>query len=399
MRFPFKPIITSLLDADLYKFTMWQALFHAFSGNQAEYRFVCRNTPQYPLAELVAEVTQQLEHLCTLRFDEKELSYLGSRSFIKSDFVDFLRIFRFQMHYLIIATDGDTLIVKAKGPQIHIMGFETFVTAIVNELYFRRLETPQLMQEGRRRLNEKIKLYENLDLREFSGFAGPLTIAEFGTRRRFSKQWQEEVLQELVKRIPLIVRGTSNVKLAMDYGLTPIGTKAHEYYQTWQAVGVQLRDFQKAALQGWVNEYRGDLGIALTDTIGIDAFLQDFDLYFAKLYDGVRNDSGDPYAWGERIISHYQGFKIDSKSKRLVFSNDLNFEKMLDLYRRFGARAQISGGIGTYLTNDMGIEPLSLVMKLVRCNDQPVAKISDSDGKTLCDDKEFVAYLRKVFNR
>jgi nicotinate phosphoribosyltransferase len=197
--------------------------------------------------------------------------------------------------------------------------------------------------------------------------------------------------------VPDLFKGTSNVRLARDLRLVPIGTMAHEYLQTYQALGVRLRDHQKAALEDWVQEYRGDLGIALTDVIGMDAFLGDFDLYFAKLFDGLRHDSGDPFVWGEKALAHYERLHVDAHTKRLVFSDALDIERSIALYRHFGDRAAVGFGIGTHLSNDVGLEPLNIVMKLVRCNGQPVAKISDSPGKTLCDDTTFLTYLQQVF--
>jgi nicotinate phosphoribosyltransferase len=173
---------------------------------------------------------------------------------------------------------------------------------------------------------------------------------------------------------------------------------AHEFLQTYQALGVRLRDFQKAALEAWVQEYRGDLGVALTDVVGMDAFLADFDLYFAKLFDGLRHDSGDPIVWGEKALAHYAKLRIDANTKRLVFSDSLTLPLAFELYRHFADRTQLGFGIGTHLTNDMGLHTLHIVMKLAHCNGQPVAKLSDSPGKILCDDQTFLAYLRQVFN-
>ena len=172
---------------------------------------------------------------------------------------------------------------------------------------------------------------------------------------------------------------------------------AHEFLQAFQALDVRLRNFQKAALEAWVQEYRGDLGIALTDVVGMDAFLRDFDLYFAKLFDGLRHDSGDPYDWGEKAIAHYEKLKIDSRTKVLTFSDGLTIEKAWNLHQTFKHRIKTSFGIGTNLTNDMGLTPLNIVLKLVACNGQPVAKLSDSVGKTMIDDATYLAYLRQVF--
>jgi nicotinate phosphoribosyltransferase len=394
----FIPIIESLLDTDLYKFTMWQPMLHQFPGNQARYRFVCRNQPAYPLAQLREELDAQLEHLCALRFSEDELAYLATKRFFKSDFIDFLRIFRFQRRYLTVETDGDELIIEARGPQIHVMGFEVFVLAIVNELYFRRFSRDELERTGQTLLDEKIAKVRTFGA---SGVAAarrhPFEFFDFGTRRRFSRTWAEHVVRSFAHAVPESFKGTSNVLLAKKYNLAAIGTMAHEYLQTFQAVGVQLKHFQRAALEAWVQEYRGDLGIALTDVIGMDAFLRDFDLYFAKLFEGLRHDSGDPVEWGEKALAHYRALRIDSHTKRLVFSDGLTVDRALELYSHFSDRIQCGFGIGTHLTNDVGVQPLNIVMKLIECNDQPVAKLSDAPGKTLCEDQTFLAYLRQVF--
>jgi nicotinate phosphoribosyltransferase len=276
------------------------------------------------------------------------------------------------------------------------MGFEIFVLYIVNELYFRRFDTAPLMAEGRKRLHAKIEQLQQFSDEPTKRY--PFGFFDFGLRRRFSGAWQDEVVATLAQEAPNYFKGTSNVYLAKKHGLVPIGTMAHEYLQSYQAFGVRLRDFQKAALEGWVQEYRGDLGTALTDVVGMDAFLADFDLYFAKLFDGLRHDSGDPVVWGEKAIAHYQKLRIDPHTKRLVFSDGLDLATAFSLYRHFADRTMTAFGIGTYLTNDMGIPPLNIVMKLVSCNGQSVAKLSDSPGKTLCKDETFLAYLRQVFN-
>ena len=390
------PIIGSLLETDLYKFTMWQALLHRHPQAQAEYRFVCRNRSAYPLAELLAEVNEQLDQLCMLSFTEDELAYLGSLRFIKPDFVDFLRIFRFQRRFIQASADGDVLEIVASGPQVHVMGFEIYVLAIVNELYFRRFDGPAALDAGRTKLRAKIEQLRTFGKEPARAF--PFEFFDFGVRRRFSGEWQEEVVRTLKEEVPLFFKGTSNVHLARKLGLVAIGTMAHEYLQSYQAFGVRLVDFQKASLEDWVQEYRGDLGVALTDVVGMDAFLADFDLYFAKLFDGLRHDSGDPIVWGEKALAHYAKLRIDARTKRLVFSDGLDLQTSFQLYRHFANRTQVGFGIGTNLSNDVGLTPLNIVMKLVRCNGQPVAKLSDSPGKTLCKDETFLAYLRQVFH-
>jgi nicotinate phosphoribosyltransferase len=390
------PIIRSLLETDLYKFTMWQTMLHRHPQAQAEYRFVCRNRSAFPLAELLAEVNTQLDHLCTLSFAEDELAYLGGLRFVKSDFVDFLRIFRFQRRFIRASAEGEALEIVASGPQVHVMAFEIYVLAIVNELYFRRFDGEAAVEAGRAKLNAKVA-----QLRAFGAEpprAHPFEFFDFGVRRRFAATWHEEVVRTFKQEVPQYFKGTSNVYLARKLGLVAIGTMAHEYLQSYQALGVRLRDFQKAALEDWVQEYRGDLGVALTDVISMDAFLADFDLYFAKLFDGLRHDSGDPVVWGEKALAHYAKLRIDARTKRLVFSDGLDLEASFALYRHFADRTQVGFGIGTHLSNDVGLAPLNVVMKLVRCNGQPVAKLSDSQGKTLCTDETFLAYLRQVFH-
>jgi nicotinate phosphoribosyltransferase len=390
-----QPIIQSLLDTDLYKFTMWQAMLHSHPQTQAEYSFVCRNQPAYPLAELLADVNEQLDHLCSLRFTPGELAYLRGLRYIKSDFVDFLRIFSFQREFITATAKGDVLRIQANGPQVHTMAFEIFVLAIVNELYFRRFDAQAAMRQGRERLRAKVELLRALA--DEPAARHPFEFFDFGVRRRFSRDWQREVVGTLRREVPMYFKGTSNVLLAKELELVPIGTMAHEYLQTYQALGVRLRDFQKAALEGWVQEYRGDLGVALTDVVGMDAFLADFDLYFAKLFDGLRHDSGDPVVWGEKALAHYTKLRIDAHTKRLVFSDGLDLQTAIRLYRTFADRTQTGFGIGTNLSNDVGFTPLNIVMKLTGCNGQPVAKLSDSPGKTLCEDQTFLAYLRQVF--
>jgi nicotinate phosphoribosyltransferase len=389
------PIVHSLLENDLYKFTMWQALLHSHPGAQGEYTFVCRNVPAYPLSLLAADVNREIDALCQLAFTQDELDYLRDLRFIKADFVDFLSIFRFQRRFIEVEAQGETLSIRARGPQVHVMAYEIFVLYIVSELYYRRLAIEDTIDEARRRLRTKLDALKAFGLQPPERH--PFEFSDFGLRRRYSGAWHDEVVATLKNEVPQYFKGTSNVHLARKHGLVPIGTMAHEYLQSYQAFGVRLRDFQRAALEGWVQEYRGDLGTALTDVVGMDAFLADFDLYFAKLFDGLRHDSGDPVVWGEKALAHYAKLRLNPHTKRLVFSDGLNFDKAFGLYRHFADRTMTAFGIGTHLTNDTGLTPLNIVMKLERCNGQPVAKLSDSPGKTLCNDETYLAYLRQVF--
>ncbi|ENV55258.1 nicotinate phosphoribosyltransferase [Acinetobacter baylyi] len=393
------PIIHSLLDTDLYKFTMLQVVLHQFPQTHSVYHFRCRNLDetQYPLTDILDDLNEQLDHLCTLKFKDDELQYLRSFRFIKSDFVDYLELFQLKRRFITAGIDEEgRLDIWVEGPMVQAMMFEIFVLAIVNELYFRRIRSDAVLEEGERRLQAKLALLEQYQTQHQSD-EPPFLVSDFGTRRRYSFEWQKHVIAAFHHHFPNIFRGTSNVLLAKELNITPIGTMAHEFLQAFQALDVRLRDFQKAALETWVQEYRGDLGIALTDVVGMDAFLRDFDLYFAKLFDGLRHDSGDPYEWGDKAYAHYRKLKIDTKTKMLTFSDGLNLEKAWELHQYFKGRFKVSFGIGTNLTNDMGQTPLNIVLKLVECNGQSVAKISDSPGKTMTDNDTFLAYLRQVF--
>ncbi|EXS34824.1 nicotinate phosphoribosyltransferase [Acinetobacter sp. 826659] len=378
---------------------MLQVVLHKFPQTHSVYHFRCRNLEDtvYPLVDILDDLNQQLDYLCSLKYKEDELQYLRKLRFIKSDFVDYLELFQLKRRFIQASIDAEgRLDIRIEGPMVQAMMFEIFVLAIVNELYFSRIKTDQVWAEGERRLQAKLDLIQQYEKSQQPNDP-PFLVSDFGTRRRYSFAWQKHVVAAFHKTVPNVFRGTSNVLLAKELNITPIGTMAHEFLQAFQALDVRLRDFQKAALETWVQEYRGDLGIALTDVVGMDAFLRDFDLYFAKLFDGLRHDSGDPYEWGDKAYAHYRKLKIDTKTKMLTFSDGLNLPKAWELHQYFKDRFQVSFGIGTNLTNDMGQKPLNIVLKLVECNGQSVAKISDSPGKTMTDNDTFLAYLRQVF--
>ena len=386
-------IITSLLDTDLYKFTMMQVVLHQFPGAEVEYRFKCRN--QANLAPYVSEIREEIRILCNLRFQDAELAYLKAMRFIKSDFIDFLGIFKLNEKYVsVTASASGEIEVSIKGPWLHTILFEIPVLAIINEVYFRNTQMQPDLAEGRKRLDTKVRQLQGDGLKA-------LKIADYGTRRRFGKVWHEEVLRTFGTRLGTgqagQFAGTSNVLFAMKLGLTPLGTMAHEYLQACQALGPRLRDSQVFAFESWAKEYRGDLGIALSDVYGMSAFLRDFDMFFCKLFDGARHDSGDPFDWGERMIAHYNKNRVDPKTKTLIFSDGLTVPRTIELFHQFRGRCQLAFGIGTNLTNDLGYEPLQIVIKMVCCNGQPVAKLSDTPSKNMCDDEKYLAYLRQVF--
>ncbi len=387
-------IINSLLDTDLYKFTMMQAVLHQFPGAQVAYKFKCRN-PGVQLAQYVDEIRSEIHGLCQLHFSEAELAVIRGMRFMKSDFVDFLGLFKLNEKYITVqGLPNGEIDIQIKGPWLHTILFEIPVLAIVNEVYFRRTCPVPDFEEGRRRLATKIELINDAQLKE-------LKIADYGSRRRFSKAWHQEVLQTLMQGLGTIpsgrLTGTSNVLFANSLGLTPLGTMAHEYLQACQALGPRLRDSQVFGFETWAREYRGDLGIALSDVYGIEPFLRDFDMYFCKLFDGARHDSGDPFTWGERMIEHYKNNRVDPLTKTLIFSDGLTVPRTIELYKRFEGRCQLAFGIGTNLTNDLGYEPLQIVIKMVQCNGQPVAKLSDTPSKNMCEDTNYLTYLRQVF--
>ncbi|MGN6581624.1 MAG: nicotinate phosphoribosyltransferase [Bordetella sp.] len=385
-------IIESLLDTDLYKFSMMQVVLHQFPAAQVEYRFKCR-TPGADLRPYLEEIRAEVHQLCQLRFTDDELDYLRGLRFLTSDFIDFLGLYHMPERCITLR-EGEKpgeISIEIKGPWLHTILFEIPVLAIVNEVYFRNTQPRPDLEEGRRRLQDKMNLVKReTDLGEFR-------LADYGTRRRFSKAWHDEVVATLKSQMQPYFVGTSNVLLARRHGVLPLGTMGHEYLQACQALGPRLRDSQVYALEMWAREYRGDLGIALSDVYGMEAFLRDFDMYFCKLFDGARHDSGDPFIWGERMIEHYRNNRSDPRTKTLVFSDALDFPKAIELCRRFSHRCKLSFGIGTNLTNDLGYEPLQIVIKMVRCNGQPVAKVSDAPEKTMCDDPAYLAYLRQVF--
>ncbi len=384
-------IISSLLDTDLYKFTMMQVVLHHFPQAQVEYRFKCRNAG-IDLTPHVDEIRAEVAKLCQLRFTSDELDYLRGMRFIKSDFVDFLALFHLNEKYVTVEPAGRNgeIEIIIRGPWLHTILFEVPLLAIVNEVYFRRTQPNPDWEEGRARLRDKLALLKAPQYAD-------CVIADYGTRRRFSRDWQEEVLLQLRARLGPQLAGTSNVHFARLHNMVPLGTMAHEYLQACQALGPRLRDSQVYALDCWAREYRGDLGIALSDTYGFDAFLRDFDLYFCKLFDGVRHDSGDPLEWGERMLAHYSANRVDPRGKTLIFSDSLDIPRVIQLYERFRGRCRLAFGVGTNLTNDLGYTPLQIVIKMVRCNGQPVAKLSDTPEKTMCDDPGYLAYLRQVF--
>ncbi len=383
-------IIPSLLDTDLYKLTMMQGVLHRYPGARAFYRFRCR-TPGVDLARHIDEIGASIDALCTLRLTPAELDYLRSLRYIKPDFVDFLELFGLQRRHVSLQPSRQVrgeLDLTIEGPWLHTILFEVPILAIISQTWMRHQPGIELESAERRLRSKLVRIRDG---------APHCTVTDFGTRRRFSHDWQARVLPVCREVLGERFVGTSNVLFAMQQGMTPHGTMAHEWLQAHQQLGPRLRDSQQAAFEAWAQEYRGDLGIALSHVIGLQAFLRDFDLYFCKLFDGIRHDSGDPLAWGDAMLAHLEAQRIDPRTKTLVFSDGLDADAVLRIHDHFAGRCKLGFGIGTNLTNDVGPKPLSIVLKMVRCNGQPVAKISDTPGKGMSDDPGFVAYLRQVF--
>jgi nicotinate phosphoribosyltransferase len=385
-----KPIIRTLMDTDRYKFSMQKVFLRHYPAAKARYRLHCR-TEGAGLGRYADEIREQVRHLDSLTFSREELGYLGRIPSLAGDYVDFLRTFRLDSSSVRIEARGNELIVEAEGPIVHAMPFELYILPIVQEVYTRNTYPGEDYVEAERRLDEKIAFVKRSDA------AADFRYADFGGRRRESRDWHEVTVRRQAEALPDSFIGTSNMWLAMKYDLAPIGTMAHEYLQAFQVLGPRLVDSQKAALETWLEEFRGDLGIALTDVVGMDAFLRDLDLNFARLLAGFRHDSGQPVKWTWKLVQRLRDLNLDPLSKTAVYSDGLTLVTAMALHRLVRNSIRPVFGIGTHLTNDFGRPPLNLVMKMVECNGQPVAKVSDSPGKGVCDDENFMRYLKQVF--
>jgi nicotinate phosphoribosyltransferase len=386
-------IVTSLLDTDLYKFNMDQVIFHKHTNLVGTYIFKCRTPGIVFTQAMVDEMDEQIGALCELRFTEKELNYLRSIRFIKQDYIEFLRLWHPIRDYVSLELNNDgSLYLRVDGPLFSAMQFEIYLLEIVNEVYFRMsYDYDSLIANARSRLRCKVDRFR-CGLYDFK-------FAEFGCRRRLSREWEDEVVRTLTSETHNCV-GTSNVYLAMKYHLTPIGTYAHEFVQMYQGIeDIPVAMTNRFALKEWFDEYQGDNGTALTDTITTDCFLLDFDKLQATMYTGVRHDSGDPYAWGMKMIEHYRKLGIDPMTKTLLFSDSLSCNSAQNIFDEFKDKAKVAFGIGTHFTNDTGIAALNIVIKLQYVNGRPVAKLSDCPGKTMCQDDRYADYLREAVRR
>lgn len=396
MRLP--QIINSLLETDMYKFSMGQTIFHQFTSYKTTWTFKCRNKDVHFTDEMVEEIKEQVQAFCQLRFTEEELEYLDNITWIKGTYVDFLRLWQPRYEEFTITTDAPCgLAIDAAGTWLNTSMYEIPVLAIVNEVYFRMAyDYDVLLKQFKRRLDEKVRLLEE-DTYRLSDFS------EFGLRRRLSAEAQEMAVKAIAGvELPADSHfiGTSNVYLAKKFNLKPVGTMAHEWIMcTGQGNHKHNPAYSNwYALDAWVKEYGILNGIALTDTITTDCFLRDFQLTYATLFSGVRHDSGDPYEWGDKMIAHYNSLGINPRTKTLLFSDSLDFERATALYDYFKDRAKVAFGIGTFISNDTDEEALNIVMKTTKCNGMDVAKISDVAGKGMCKNPDYVDYLNRCID-
>ncbi|EII3095299.1 nicotinate phosphoribosyltransferase [Vibrio parahaemolyticus] len=402
-------IIQSALDFDVYKVNMMSAVAALYPDAMVSYKFIVRS--EEDLSELLPEVKAEVLKLQDVRFTEDEIAYMKRVApYLKPEFVEALRHFRFNpqsdvsFHNKTMSDGSSQLRTTINGLWKETILYETIIMSIVSEVRSRQRWSDIPFEQFQTVLEDKVRyLKAELERRNITNFK----FADMSTRRRFSFQAQRTMLEYLSKELPQCLTGTSNYHLARELDLTPIGTVAHEWFMGHQAL-VNVRDSQKIALQRWQKMFNGALGIALTDTIGIDAFLKDFDEELSHAYVGVRHDSGCPFTWGEKMIAHYESLGIDPMTKTLVFTDGLNFEQALDICEHFQGRVQVSFGIGTSLANDMGnyvndqgeaYQPLSIVIKMVTCNGSPVAKISDEPEKAMCEDIFFLMNLKRRFEQ
>lgn len=399
-----RQIITSLLETDLYKFSMGQAIYHQYPSYKTRWTFKCRSVGVRFSSEMVEEIKAQILAYCDLRFSEEELDYLARIEWLHGDYIDHLRIWKPRYQDFTISADGECgLSLDAAGTWLNTSMYEIPVLAIINEVFYRMsYDYDALFEQYRRRLDEKSRWLKD-------GTYNLGIFSEFGLRRRLSAEAQELAVKTLCggKFKDSKCIGTSNVYLAKKFNVVPVGTMAHEFVM---CVGQGNPMFNpaysnKLAMDSWTKEYGVLNGTYLTDTIGDETAHLDMEYTYSVSFAGVRHDSGDPYEWGEAWINHFEGYydkyhdeRVNPKNKTLLFSDSLDFERASKLYGHFKSRIKVAFGIGTYIANDTDVPPLNIVMKVTECNNRPVAKLSNSDGKTMCEDDEYIEYLKKTIN-
>ena len=396
-----RPIITSLLDTDFYKFTMGQLIFHRYPEVRVKYAFKNR-TAGVRLRDEVREddLRRELDHVRSLRFTNSDLHYLrGTNEYqdrmFQEDYLEFLRNLQLPEYTLI--PDSDGFILEFEGRWCEAIYWETFALAVISELRSRHhlsglsnFDRDVLFAEGIMRLRDKIKRLR----------AHPqITFSDFGTRRRFSQEWQEYVVATFACEFPRTqFLGTSNVYLANKLDLMPMGTSAHEMYMGMSGImhssDEEIRASHNRTLQDWWDTYGFGLSIALTDTYNTDFFFKDMTAEQARTWKGLRQDSGDPIVFGEAAIKFYEGHGIDPTEKLIVFSDGLDAQAMIDIAKRLAERINGTFGWGTNFTNDLGFRPISMVVKLVESCGHGTVKLSDNFAKATGDPEDIKKFER-----
>lgn len=399
----YPPIVKSLLDSDLYKFSMGETYHHQFGNLKTTWDFKARNvgegTTHYSVYtdEDKKEINNQLRAYAALRFDEDELEYLNKKCpWIKQDYINFLRFWHPRLEDFQFTTNnkfGNGIMFF--GVQEYIEYYEIPVLEIFAEVYYRNhYDYDELLKGFKAETEKKIQ-----KLKSQKYHLG--TWSEFGARRRLSFEAQDWLIGRLAEeKLPGFV-GTSNVLLAKKYGVTPVGTLAHEFVECIGQGNPMYNPAysNKIAMEAWIKEYGVWNGIWLTDTIGDELCRRDMQKTYATLFSGVRNDSGDPFKWADDWIQHYANLGIDPKTKTLLFSNSINSIELWDkLCRHVEDRAKPAFGIGTYWSGPQTIDPLNIVAKVVLVNGMDVAKLSDDPGKTMCRSAEYVDYLKRTID-
>ncbi|MDO4880592.1 MAG: nicotinate phosphoribosyltransferase [Capnocytophaga sp.] len=347
-------VFNSILDNDFYKFTMQCAVVKLFPSVKGRYEFINRGKHEFPdgFAKAMKEAVNQM---ATLKLSKEEKQFLrASCPYLNAPYIDFLEGYRYDPSEVQISQNGTELSVKVEGYWYRTILWEVPLLAMISELYYKLTGAVGCDdQEIQNRTVEKIKLFENLDV----------VFADFGTRRRHSYHTQDVVMRALTRSQKYNFSGSSNVHFAMKYQVKAIGTHAHEWFM-FHAAEYGYKMANAMSLESWVDVYRGDLGVALSDTYTTDVFFKQFDKKFSKLFDGVRHDSGDPIEFANKTIEHYKKMGINPLSKYIIFSDGLNPEKIEAITTACKGKIGISFGIGTNLTNDVGLRPMNIVMKL-----------------------------------
>jgi nicotinate phosphoribosyltransferase len=368
-------IIKSILDTDLYKLTMQQAVIALFPNEIVRYELIIRVPRDFPPCFGEA-LKAEIDALGTLQIQPDEIDFLKKTCyFLKSPYIDFLRGYRFDPSEVHLTQNGQTLGLIVEGYWYKTILWEVPLMALISELFFRLTnQVPLPETELASRIGRKVRRLETIGAH----------FSDFGTRRRFSFENHDQVVATCARLAPTVFVGTSNPYLAMKHQCKAMGTQAHEWYMSIAAFyGYTMAN--KIGMEKWVEVYQGDLGIALTDTYTSDIFFNDFDAKYAKLFDGIRQDSGDPITFAEKAIRHYERLRIDPASKTIVFSDSLDIDLVEKIHGFCKGKIKDSYGIGTHLTNDVGVKPLNMVIKLtgiqVKGTWVSTVKLSDDKGK------------------